>query len=479
MEKTPAFDPLDYVSVLRRRIWWLAVPIVLAAIVGVVLVKYLPRTYETTATMGVALPAMSQELVAGQRVTPEERMRNIQQVLASPAVLERVAREERLDKTMPIAQAMNLVRSRINLSMPKPDPNLPPGSFNQFYLTYTDATPANAQRLANKIADTFVEESSHKREVRAEETSAFISRQVQGSQMRLSELEGRLRVAKEAFMGALPEQTNANVAMVTGLQQQLETSVNALRGEQDRLSLIERQIDTMKAGATAVSIPGTPTPSSASPATVRAVQLERELASARNTYTDKHPEVVRLREELAAAKAEAIAEAQKPEEARVATLAVDPAYQSLLKERAEVRLRIGQLQRQQADLQGQISMYRNRVESAPRVEQQIATLQREYDLEREQYSQLTTRMRNAEMAENVVRNRGGEEFTVLQHAPLPDTPATPNVQRLLMMVLLLGLVLGAGAALGREYLDRSIYDARSLNDLELPVLGEIPRIAQA
>src|SRR5215204_1242767 len=118
MEKTPAFDPLDYISVLRRRIWWLAVPIVLAAIVGVALVNYLPRTYETTATMGVALPAMSQELVAGQRVTPEERMRNIQQVLASPAVLERVAREERLDKTMPIAQAMNLVRSRINLSMP-------------------------------------------------------------------------------------------------------------------------------------------------------------------------------------------------------------------------------------------------------------------------------------------------------------------------------------------------------------------------
>jgi capsular polysaccharide biosynthesis protein len=45
------------------------------------------------------------------------------------------------------------------------------------------------------------------------------------------------------------------------------------------------------------------------------------------------------------------------------------------------------------------------------------------------------------------------------------------------MTLLLGFVVGGGLALGREYLDRSIHDARALNDLDLPVLGEIPRIA--
>ncbi len=49
----------------------------------------------------------------------------------------------------------------------------------------------------------------------------------------------------------------------------------------------------------------------------------------------------------------------------------------------------------------------------------------------------------------------------------------------MIVALLLGLCAGAGLALGREYLDRSIHDTRSLNDLELPVLGEIPRIASA
>jgi capsular polysaccharide biosynthesis protein len=38
-------------------------------------------------------------------------------------------------------------------------------------------------------------------------------------------------------------------------------------------------------------------------------------------------------------------------------------------------------------------------------------------------------------------------------------------------------VLGAGAALGREFLDRSVHDTRALqHEFEVPVLGEIPRI---
>src|SRR5258705_279082 len=137
---TPAFHPLDHLSVVRRRLWWLITPVVLAAIVGVALAMWLPRIYETHATLGVSIPSMSQQLVTNSDpVAPEER----------------------------------------------------------------------------------------------------------------------LRKSREAFMGALPEQTQANVALLTGMQQQLESTTNAVRGEQDRLSFIERQIDAMKGNVvTDISVPG-------------------------------------------------------------------------------------------------------------------------------------------------------------------------------------------------------------------------------
>ena len=38
-------------------------------------------------------------------------------------------------------------------------------------------------------------------------------------------------------------------------------------------------------------------------------------------------------------------------------------------------------------------------------------------------------------------------------------------------------MLGAAAVVGREFLDRSVHDARVLqSEFEVPVLGEIPRI---
>lgn len=474
---SPTFHPLDYVSVLRRRMWWFIAPVVIAVLAGAALVTWLPRLYRTQATLGVSLPALSPELLKqNARVNDNERARAITQTLYSPAVLERVVREEGFDKAMPVKDAAARVRSGIAVAVIKPEQNQPPG-LDQFSIAYSDAAPEVAQRVANRLADVFVQESSRKREVRAEETSAFIGQQLDASQGRLSVLEGRLRTAKESFMGALPEQTTANVAMVTGLQQQLETTGNAMRGEQDRLSMVERQIATMRAGAAnEMPVPGIL--ATASPAAVRVVQLERELEVARGTYTDKHPEIVRLKDDLAAARAAVTAEQGRPESERVATLRVDPGYRALLADAERARLRIRDLQRQESNIRAQIGMYRARVDSAPRVEQQMASLQREYDIEKVQYSELMNRKRNAEIAENLERSRGGELFMVLARAPFPTTPDWPKPVRLWTLTLLLGSVVGGALALGREYLDRAIHDARSLNDLDLPVLGEIPRIAQ-
>ncbi len=50
--------------------------------------------------------------------------------------------------------------------------------------------------------------------------------------------------------------------------------------------------------------------------------------------------------------------------------------------------------------------------------------------------------------------------------------------RVLLLAMLAGVIAAAALTFGREYLDRSIYDARTLqNEFELPVLAEIPRIA--
>lgn len=277
-------------------------------------------------------------------------------------------------------------------------------------------------------------------------------------------------------MGALPEQTNANVQLVTGLQQQLESVTNGIRGDQDRLNSVERQMSALTSGAAAD--PGAAAaPAAPAAGLARIASLEAALAAARARYTEQYPEVVRLKDELAKAQADARADATRPESDRLASLRMDPSYRAMVKEKSDIELRIADGQRRQQAIQQQIGMYRSRVDAAPRVEQQLGTVQREYDLEKQNYSNLTSKLRDAQMNESLERNQGGERFTVLQHASLPAEPFSPNIPRVLVLVLLVGACLGGGLALGREYLDRAIYDSRSLSELELPILGEIPRIA--
>jgi len=483
MEETHA-HALDYLSVFSRRKWWLIVPVAASIGVGAALVRFLPKEYRASVTLGVDAPSVSPSLV---NQTPtldnQERMRQITQHLMSPQILARVGQDEGLATGGSVEATVNQLRKRIDISVPEPVVlTNEPRRLDAFIVSYADADPDRAQRVANRIARVFVDENSKARTARAEDTSAFIATQLQASQTRLANLESQLRRAKESHMGQLPEQTNANLQTLSGLRQQQEATATALRGEQDRLSVIERQLEGMKQGTpgmSALSHAGAGGDAAATPDS-RVATLQRELADARTTYTDKHPEVRRLEEDLAAARKEAAVERAKPISDRVAQLQSDPSYRQLQTDREMARLRVRELERAESDARRQIGVYTARVEGAPMVEQELATVQRDYDLEKLQYSDLSAKLHSATISENVERNRRGEQFTVLYAAPHPTEPFKPIPLRVMLIALASGLCLGAALTLAREYFDRSVHDVRELKDeMALPVLGEVGRINAA
>jgi len=484
MEETRV-HALDYLSVVRRRKRWLIVPIVSSILVGLALVRFLPKEYRSSATLTVSAPDVSPNLV-GQAPTldNEERLRAIQQQLLSPEILARVAREEGLANGAAVDGVVNRMRRKVEIGIPEPIAQTgEPRRLDAFILSYSAAEPDLAQRVTNRIATVFVDENSKVRQAKAEGTSLFIMAQLRASEARLADLEGRLRSAKEAHMGQLPEQTQANLQTLSGLRQQLEANATALRSEQDRLSYIEKQLEGMQKGTNDILIVprgGGQTTEVAQTPETRVMVIERELAAARAMYTDKHPEVQALQQELATAQREAVAEQRKPAEERNARLKMDPTYRQLVGDRDMSRMRIRELERAEGDVHRQIAVYQARVERAPMVEQQLASVQRDFDLEKLQYNELSAQLHKAQIAENVERNRRGEQFNILYAASLPTDPVKPIPLRVMLMSIVAGICLGGALTLGREYLDRSVHDVRDLKDeFGLPVLGEVARIQPA
>jgi polysaccharide biosynthesis transport protein len=470
--------PVEYLDILSRRRQWLIVPFALCVVGGVALAFLLPATYRSSARIGIEAPAVVPGLVSSTGLGRDERLRALSQQLRSPAVLERVAREERLVTDRPLDQVVQGMLDRIKVEVPTPiartqsDPEL-----DSFDIVYLDRSPERTQRVAEKLAQVFVEEHSRSREVQAEGTTEFLSAQQRAAQDRIADLEKRVRTAKELHMGKLPEQTAANLQTLAGVRTQLESTSNNLRSEQDRLTLLERQLQQMKDGFySAPTAAGGP----AATPQQRVVALQRELDLARSKYTDKHPEVQILEDELKSARADAAAMRSQPESTRQETLSADPGYQQVVADRSLTQLRIKALQRAEAQLSSDIARYQQRVEAAPMVEQELASVQREYEFEKENLKALSEKHAAAIVQEQVARTRGGERFSMLNHAYLPHSPESPNRPRLLLMALALGLALGGASAFGRDFLDRSIRDARKLQDeFEVPVLAEIPRIHDA
>jgi polysaccharide chain length determinant protein (PEP-CTERM system associated) len=477
------FHPLDYVAVLRRRKWWFIAPLVLCILGGAAFAMFLPREYKSEAEIGVAESTLSSELLRGvQSVDAKERQRAISQQLLSRTVLERVVREERLSPTQPVEETAAKLRARVEENITVPNPiartgNSAKDGFDSFLLGYVDSSPERAQRIANRLATVFVEENSKTQTQRAENTAEVLAQQLRASQENLNRLQEQLRQKKQAHMGRLPDQMDANIQMVNGLRQQHESLSVQLRAEQDRLSMIEGQIDLMKQGIGGVAM------TSSGAAAIQAAQgrinqLQQQLMSYRALgYTDQHPDIIQTKEELAVAQRELTSARQQSPANSAEVLAADPAYRQKVQERESARLRIATLQRQISQALGQISQYQARVEAAPLVEQELSSLTQDYELERARYADISKQHQNAVMAEDLARKQGGERFVVLNPAYLPNRPASPDLVRLMLLAVALGLVLGAGAVVAREFLDRSVHDIRALqHEFEVPVLGEIPHI---
>jgi polysaccharide biosynthesis transport protein len=396
-------------------------------------------------------------------------------------VLERVVREEQLNAKNSTEEMTAWLRKQIEVKVPNPigmtTRVLPDRGLDSFELVFKDKNPELTRNVTNRLANVFVEENSRKTTQRAENTVEILGQQLRASEERLNLIEEQLRQKKEKFVGRLPDQINANLQTANGLRNQLESISTSLAMESNQRLLLETQLEQMRqggAGALLTSQGTTAIHSSQS----RINALNQELVAARAAgYTDKHPAITTLEAEIAQARKELLA--ARGDSSTKGALQADPIYQQKVLELEAIKARINTLRRAEQNARQQIGSYQNRIEAAPMVEQELGPITREHKNESDRYNDLKEKYDSALLQGDITRQQGGERFSVLYGASNPMLISIEPL-RVLLFALGGGLVLGVALMLGREFMDRSVYDARALQtEFELPVLGEIPNINRA
>jgi hypothetical protein len=141
---------------------------------------------------------------------------------------------------------------------------------------------------------------------------------------------------------------------------------------------------------------------------------------------------------------------------------------------------IKSLKAEEQRIRRDINIYQQRIENAPRREQEFKDLSRDFETTRDLYSSLSKRYEDAQLAEGMEQSRQGEQFRILDPAIPAKDPLAPNRLWLILVGVLLALGAGVATAMLAEHLDTSFHtfdDLRSFT--KVPVLASIPDIASA
>jgi polysaccharide chain length determinant protein (PEP-CTERM system associated) len=454
----------------RRAIVWIFIAVNLVAItIGLVW----PKGYSAAAIILVDEKNIIQPLMQGAAVTTEvaDRSKMVKQFVYGRKMMQELleyggwlkdgptaTQQERLIKKLTRrTQVVNLGRNLIKIE-------------------YSDEDAERSYRVAQRMAERFIEDSLL---AKAEESQAaydFIDKQTKEYHGKLAEAEAALKEFRSLNLDALPGSETDISARLNVLQGMVEQAQFELKEAEIRKVSIEKQLSGEAEVSVVLSREGQ--------YRSRISDLQGQLDSLRLSFHDAHPDIVRLRHQIEDLNQAIADERRRREEGRPGagtpmdeTMFNNPVYQQLRGELAQTRTNVDTLRARIGEGKRQLERELERGKRVQGGGATLAELTRDYQVNREIYQDLLKRRETARVSMNLDRDKQGLSFKIYEPATLPLEPSGLRY----LHFLLIGLVLGIGLPVGLLYA-RLRFDPRvRLPDVierrfKLPLLGSVPHL---
>jgi succinoglycan biosynthesis transport protein ExoP len=472
----------QYWDLVRRRRWWLVLPAFL--IFGSVwaIAWLLPAVYRSETLILVEQQKVPETYVVPNVATDlQERLQSMTQQILSRTrllhIIEQLNLYQAQRSRLSTDEVIEAMRKDIQIELLQ-SPNR--RELTAFKIAYLAGDPRMAQEVTNQLSSLFIEENLRLRQQQAENTTEFLDNQLEEARRSLAAQEARVKEFKSRYLGELPGQVDSNVQILSGLQMRLQQEMDALANAKQQNVYFESLLKMQTGQASPVGAPLA--------IDQELARLRAQLADLSSHYTERHPDIRKLKEQIAKVeKTKQQIEAQlgaanegSGENKAVASTGYTgvPSTSPALEVQSQLKankLEIENRQKRIDQIQRQIDEYQARLNTAPLREQQLADLTRDYDQSRKNYDTLLAKRDQSEMATNLEKRQQGEQFRVLDPPNLPQKPYSPNRFKLNLIGLVAGLVLGTVSLISVDMMDDRIYSKEELQKVvTAPILTEIP-----
>ena len=458
---------LNLLKAIGKYRWHAVIITWVVALAGWLVVYKLPNQYEASARVYVDTQSILKPLLSGMTMLPnlEQQVLFMRRTLISRPNVERVAREVDLDVKATDAKEMTKLvddmMANIKIAGTERD--------DIYTISYTGTSAREGKDVVQAFLTIFVEGSFGGKKQESDKAVQFIDDQIRSYEERLAQAENALKDFKIKNMGMLPNQGADYGSRMMATNESLSQARLELAGAEQARNAIRRQISGGGGSGTR-----------GAPVFVDPVMDERiatvvkTLDALRTQYTEQHPDIVanrRLLEQLQARRAEA-AKNTKPSLDPGASYS--PMLQQLTVQLSDAEARVASLQARVAEFSARSGRLRGQSEQVPEIEAQLVRLNRDYEVNRENYQKLVERRETAKMSGELSSATDMLTFRVIDPPTAPNVPSGPNRLRLFSLVFVAALAAGlAGAFLLSQLRPTFLSQAALREATGLPILGSV------
>lgn len=474
------------VDIAVRRKWQIIIFVLLGISIGLAVYLIQPKAYRST-----ALLSYQQQKVNPAKMSPDavarirDMVSTLTQIVTSRTSLEQIITDTKLyeeaRKNLPMEDVVEMMRKNIAID--------PSKTGDTFLISFTGSAAGQVARVTNALAARFIEENLKYREERATENSAYTQEELEMVKEILDRKEATMRDYKLQYYNEMPEQRANNMSRLNSLQEQYQNRQNSIQDLERTRALVQDQINIRKEmmsgneqvlRALASSQQQEPAPESSRE---RLRRLTEQLEVLLSTYTEQHPQVKRMRQQIATL--EQAVEKEQPVDAPAAAESAeagneqqDVALVDLQMQIKEIGLRLIKLEKEKEDLKALIDQYEAWVSATPVREAEWSALTREYGELKRHYDFLVSQNLQARSALNLERTQRGSQFKIEDPARRSEKPVKPDFARIMAIALFFGFGAGGVLALAREKIDTSCRNPREVENLfKVNVLCSVPHLA--
>jgi uncharacterized protein involved in exopolysaccharide biosynthesis len=530
LHASPQLTPLAFV---RKRFFPITATFCVSMVLALVVIVSLPSIYQATATILVEGRTAHLDILRTSAGSLQEHLSSVRQTVLNrdtlnqiiqdfglyPALRSKLSRDEMVDH---MRKDIVFDISKASAETASPFGRLPMDTY-LVKIEYSSRSPMNAASVAIVLLNHFMDESTRRRENKAQETYSFLFNQAAATKIEIEEVEQEIAKFKKENIKSLPELMNMNQMSMERIQKEMDSVQMELTLARERslylegqlaiqeplrhtvttegqkiLSLEEqvRQMRSQLLAMRAVESDKHPdvvrlsrrlaaleevltTPERLRGTLARLKERQTNLAALRQRYSSIHPEVVALEKEVALLTREAdqlaVRNSTSPDAAGESP--DNPAYISLSTQLAQAKLEIEAKTALLGTLSAKYEDFRRRVMETPEVEQLFTNLQRRYETLKVSLQDITARMQSAREAADIEKRDLGEKMNVLESPVIPERPIKPDRGLLSMLGFIVSLGLGFLAGFVVESIDPTVHSPQEVaNFTGLPLLGTVPSL---